>query len=152
MISDTAKQRILKLCDYLEKLPPSAARHFDMVEWFGHKKKHKHLRDGETVEQRHLSSCGTTACALGWASTMPYFRKLGLSMVYDSSVNGGAVVRFGAMQSAHGGVFDVIREAFDLQGDEAQVFFRDLPADTPQQWAINARTWIRQQQRLEDDC
>jgi len=31
-------------------------------------------------------SCGTTACALGWATTDPYFRRLGLRLTRDFEV------------------------------------------------------------------
>jgi hypothetical protein len=31
----------------------------------------------------HMNVCGTTACALGWAGSIPEFRKRGLKLVWD---------------------------------------------------------------------
>jgi hypothetical protein len=53
----TSAHRLLKLADFLDKLP---RRKFD-YRLYGEKTK-----------------CGTVACALGWATQMPEFRRLGL--------------------------------------------------------------------------
>ncbi len=58
--------RLLLLADFLDKLPPER---FNYAAWVGH--------DWKEMEDL---SCGTTACALGWAATMPEFRKLGLRL------------------------------------------------------------------------
>lgn len=154
-VTVVAKKRILKLCEYLESLPPAAEKHFDMVNWLGHKEgrkgKHKHFDNDELIEQKHLvAACGTTACALGWATTSPYFRKLGLSMrtLIDADGDLDVVMQFGELTGNGPGVFDVAKEAFELSGREAEMLFRDLPASTPKQWAQNARQWIKQQERL----
>ncbi len=58
--------RLLLLADFLETVPPER---FDMARWTG-------------VDWAGKSdlSCGTAACAMGWATTIPQFRKLGLKL------------------------------------------------------------------------
>jgi hypothetical protein len=60
------KRRLLKLADFLDKLP---RKRFDYSYWVGN--------DWQGKENL---SCGTTACALGWSTTIPSFRKLGLRL------------------------------------------------------------------------
>lgn len=62
-------QRLIKLAVFLEKLPP---KRFDYGVWAGNNWKGK-----------PDLSCGTTACALGWATTIPEFKKLGLRLRRD---------------------------------------------------------------------
>jgi len=61
-------RRLLKLAAFLEKLPP---KRFDYGSYVG--------RDWKGMPDL---SCGTTACAIGWATTMPEFRKYGLCLLY----------------------------------------------------------------------
>lgn len=74
------KRRLLKLANFLEKLPPER---FGFATWVGY-----------NWEGKANLSCGTTACALGWASTIPSFRKLGLRLfkINEYTVAGGGVV------------------------------------------------------------
>jgi hypothetical protein len=76
-----SNKRLLKLADFLEKLKPAR---FDYGEWVG-----KTWQGGLDL------SCGTTACALGWAAAMPEFRRLGLRLIaYDPEhPEGGGTVR-----------------------------------------------------------
>lgn len=60
----TGNQRLLKLAKLLESVPRSK---FDYTQW------------GLQWDGRK-NSCGTKGCALGWACTVPSFRKLGLKM------------------------------------------------------------------------
>lgn len=64
-------RRLLKLADLLEKLPQER---FDMKYWVGNGWKGK-----------PDLSCGTTACALGWATTVPSLRKAGLKLATTPS-------------------------------------------------------------------
>jgi hypothetical protein len=63
-------RRLLKLADFLQKLPRNK---FDYSNWVG---------EGATEK-----SCETTGCALGWAASMPEFRKLGLQLIDDGGFN-----------------------------------------------------------------
>lgn len=59
--------RLLKLCtERLDTLPPGRYNH---SHWVG----------GDWGGKTNLS-CGTTACAMGWATTIPSFRRLGLKL------------------------------------------------------------------------
>jgi len=60
------KKRLLKLADVLRKLPEAK---FDYGSWVGNNWKGK-----------SDLSCGTTACALGWATTIPSLRRAGLRL------------------------------------------------------------------------
>lgn len=59
-------RRLEKLCDLLENLP---RKRFDYSHWVG-----------EDWQGKPDLSCGTTACALGWATTIPSLRRLGLRL------------------------------------------------------------------------
>mgnify|MGYP003354018997 CR=1 FL=1 len=39
--------------------------------------------ENDPYRKPDLNVCGTTACALGWAASMPEFRKRGLKLVWD---------------------------------------------------------------------
>jgi len=64
-------KRLLKLADFLEKLP---RKRFDYGNWIG-----------DDWKGKADLSCGTTACALGWACAMPAFRRLGAGFCNDQS-------------------------------------------------------------------
>lgn len=59
-------RRLVKLAAFLEKLPRNR---FDYSRFIG-----ADWEGGQNLE------CGTTACALGWAATMPEFRRLGVRL------------------------------------------------------------------------
>lgn len=62
----TGNARLLRLADFLDALPPER---FNYNTWVG-----PNWKGAQDL------SCGTTACALGWAATMPEFRELGLRL------------------------------------------------------------------------
>src|SRR5215472_17893577 len=64
---ETGLRRLEKLADFLEKLPSGRF-------YYGH------WIDTEKWEGAADLSCGTTACALGWGTAIPSFRKAGLRM------------------------------------------------------------------------
>lgn len=65
---DLGMERLGALADYIEKqVDPSR---FNFARWCG--------RDWQGAPDL---SCGTNACAIGWATTMPMFRELGLELV-----------------------------------------------------------------------
>jgi hypothetical protein len=66
---EESNRRLLLLADFLEKLPPER---FNYGEWVG-----------KDWGGKQDLSCGTTACALGWACTMPEFQALGLKFRSD---------------------------------------------------------------------
>lgn len=65
-------KRLLKLADRLESVP---RKQFDMATYF-------------TETYGPEPDCGTAACALGWACTMPEFKRLGLGLKLDYESEG----------------------------------------------------------------
>lgn len=63
--------RLLSLATFLEELP---RKRFFYGTWVG-----------PTWKGKSDLSCGTTACALGWATVLPEFRRLGLRLDRDDS-------------------------------------------------------------------
>lgn len=62
----TFAKRLLKLASFLDKLP---RKRFNFTHWAG-----------LDWQGKPDLSCGTTACAFGWSTTIPAFRRLGLRM------------------------------------------------------------------------
>ncbi len=106
--------RLLRLADFLDVLP---AKRFDFGSWVG-------TSWGDTQDL----SCGTTACALGWAATMPEFRALGLRLARawceDPCVAVGAVLDTDDAASIS---LNAAREVFGLTHDQANLLF--IPGD-----------------------
>lgn len=118
------KRRLLKLCDYMESLPRNANKHFHMGSFSSHSGDHDHWELPASPQPKDLMTCGTTACALGWATTMPTFRRLGL--------------HFNAMGSVEGD-----ENVFELSYEEWDVLFEGHNEDrTPGAWAKRVRKWI----------
>lgn len=131
-------ERLTKLIEFMESLPPEADGHFNMRSWIGHsdaKDHYPHLSDGDVVTMDKLLTCGTTACALGWATAMPYFRELGLRA--EISCGGSSVDMFfngDIIGSDHTG------ELFDLREEQSCALFGANNKDaTPKAWAARAR-------------
>lgn len=59
-------KRLLKLAEFLERLP---RKRFNYATWVG-----------DDWEGKPNLSCGTAACALGWATTIPSLRRAGLRL------------------------------------------------------------------------
>lgn len=79
-LSKTNFKRLWRLVAHMQKLPASANKHFAMQHYVNHTgdgHEHKVPRKPKVAD---LHSCGTTACALGWAMTVPSLRKAGLRM------------------------------------------------------------------------
>jgi hypothetical protein len=105
------KQRLLALAELLETLP---RKRFDYGHWAGDEWK------GEAD-----LSCGTSACALGWATTMPSLRKLGLRLVKDSS--GWIAVKLLSKNGTYMNDTEAAHEVFGVSEKEFQYLF--IPSD-----------------------
>lgn len=77
-------QRLAQLADFLDNLPDDR---FYYGTWAG-----SNWSGTEDL------SCGSTACALGWATTIPEFRELGLRMIKAGSA--ATIMLEGDMDSA----------------------------------------------------
>lgn len=106
------RERLLKLADFLETLPPSR---FNFSSWFGN-----------GADGRPDISCNSTACALGWATAIPEFRALGLhGRLVDQ---GFAAICMGDPEDAVANDFwgvtcDATGKLFDLSEAETELLF-----------------------------
>lgn len=101
----TSKRRLMALAKLLRGLP---RRRFYYARWVG-----------LNWEGKANLSCGTSACALGWATTMPALRREGLRLVRTTrgGPNGGRVV-LGHKEGIYAGA-----RAFGISTREATFLF-----------------------------
>lgn len=102
------RERLQRAADTLRALRPVIAKnhklHFDLGLWFsGNPKK---------------ISCGTTACAMGWLSTDPWFKRRGLSL---DNYHTPAYSHMGKNYIG----FDAARTFFDIAPWNAAQIFED---------------------------
>jgi hypothetical protein len=119
------KRRLYTLIHFMEKLPRKYARRFDMNSWSD-----SDPPDGDLT----APGCATTACAMGWATAVPSFKKLGLRLEHGLPHIGGIT-----------GGYTAARKLFDLNDEEANHLFDSPTASdlTPKQWAKKARAFIK---------
>lgn len=137
-LSKLAVRRLTKLADYMESLPRSAAEHFHMEWYAGHDavEFHSHFISGQELTTTDLNRCGTTACAAGWATTIPSFRRAGLRLVWGGHYG---EVFLGELDSAI-----ALETFFHIGHDEAyELFGADTLDKTPWAWAARCRKFIR---------
>lgn len=135
-------KHLLKLAEFLETVPRNRFK-FDAITW-----KWKGKQD---------LSCGAKACAMGWAATMPYFRKMGLRL--EKFVTGeNELVGEVVVDKAHAG--DYLESAcylFDISYGEANFLFTPSPWDssrlpgtaTPKQVAKSIRDFVARKLKEE---
>ncbi len=106
-----SRRRLLVLADFLDALPP---RRFDYSSWVG-------------MDWKGLPdlSCGTTACALGWATAIPEFQALGLRLVKTDLSHSFSRVMLGDYNTNSSAAAIV----FGITSDEADYLF--LPGELP---------------------
>jgi len=123
-------QRLRRLIEFMRGLPPEAAEHFDMRAYYR----------SPSGGDEGLDARGTTACALGWATTVPEFHACGLAL------RGHSPVMFEGYTD-----FEAARKFFGIDGITAdRLFGPDMPATTPAEWADYAELWLlRFPQRAE---
>lgn len=92
------KKRLLKLADFLETIKPKV---FNMDSWYNE------------------SPCGTTACAFGWACSIPSFKRAGLKMRKLS--NGFTVYADVVFNDEYN--LNAASSFFDITVDEAEFLF-----------------------------
>lgn len=120
--------RLLRLADYLETVPRDR---FDMNRWVG-----------DSWGGKQDLSCGTKACAMGHAATMPFFRKLGLKLSRFGVGTGVPAIR---------GVYGLSAavEIFGIEWAEADYLFGGISLtgshdhSTPKQVARRIRQFVK---------
>lgn len=131
-LSKLAVRRLTKLADYMDALPKEAKNHFDMANWLGHEGDHNH-GFGKFIAQEDPMTCGTTACALGFAATVPSFRKAGLRVAIGSGFN----------ENVTNKNFRSAQKFFDCSENAAHhLFGYSMFIQTPKQWAKHCRKFI----------
>lgn len=100
------RNRLRRLAKFLLALAP---HRFDFGIWV----------DSKTWKGLPDLSCGTTACALGWAAAMPEFRALGVKLMPRLDVADSPFVIDGVAAN----YTEVALELFGLTGDEAEYIF-----------------------------
>lgn len=146
MLSKTAVRRLTILARFMKSLPASTARKFDMGTWFEHStddhQPHVHgLKRGTFVQRAHMNKCGTVACALGWAATVPSFARAGLKLKVDyigpdGHISGG--VEFGKARGT-----EAAENFFEIDAYQAEYLFALVPANTPKQWAKACERFVK---------
>lgn len=127
------KARWLKLADLLDTVDPE---HFDMEEiaYSGFERPKKDW------------SCGTAACALGYAATIPSFKKAGLKLCYEFDVYGytnNYWVELGHDDDMRSIVNEFFGEYYDgFNADTEWLFHPNSGHKTPKQVAANIRKFV----------
>lgn len=70
---------------------------------------------------RTFMTCGTTACACGWAGVDPWFRRRGFKTEKDNLPDGGSIT-YNVFYREFGGM-DAVREFFDLDIADSHFLF-----------------------------
>lgn len=129
------EKRLLKLAAVLKTVP---SKHFDMMAcWVA----------GEDIESAQSfgakglgtpKTCGTTACAMGWACTVPEFKRAGLKMQ-------GFEPHF---KNACG--FTAAEKFFDIsENDAAFLFGAENEGITPKQEAARIIKFVETRKKIE---
>jgi hypothetical protein len=126
--SKISDQRLLLLAAKLRTVP---RKRFDMGTFNGY---------GLFKED----ACGTVACAAGWATTIPAFRKVGLR--FGGAPDCALIVFRG--HERNGGTYVALSAFFEIALDETFVLFSpDEGHETPKQVARNIERFVHQRQQ-----
>ena len=107
-------QRLQTLAAFLRTVPQE---HFDLHSWRSSEGYEYASDDDLTTLQ-----CGTTACAVGWACSLPEFQAQGLAWGTDSlSYTGYPVYKFSEGGDAEG--WEAVEEFFDISYSTAEHLF-----------------------------
>jgi hypothetical protein len=129
-------RRLLLLADFLEKLP---RKRFNYNTWVG-----------DSWEGAKDLSCGTTACALGWAATIPILRRAGLELRQSRAGNGYVALRGKRVSEHNDPSFLAAMHVFDICEDDVHYLFtpygsRLLPTVGPKAVAKHIRRYVAYQ-------
>lgn len=148
-------ERLLRLADFLDTLP---SYRFKFDQWVGF--------DWKGAPDL---SCGTTACALGWATTIPEFRELGLILVRENNGDSYPALKdsqsLRLMQEGYGSEWQCIATAaehiFGITAADTRRLFMPVyetregrvgrlgPEASPKQVAEHIRKFVREKQAVE---
>lgn len=137
-LSRTAKTRLTKLIEFMEKLPPAADQHFHMDAYVAHGGDHTH-KVPRIPTQKDLLTCGTTACAAGWAASVPSFQKAGFRLGITRDWGSPRIVpRFRRFRDG-----TALCKFFAITNWQMfELFSAGLRVKTPKEWADRARKHV----------
>lgn len=111
---------LLTLAKFLRNLPPSR---FDIQRWRcrGAGENSKFVEDADLE-----TDCGTRACAIGWACTIPEFKELGLDFKpWTDGLDDGESAMFGEPHFNHSFGFEASALFFGISFGDAIELFSD---------------------------
>lgn len=141
MISKTGFKRLYRLCDYMASLPRSAVKHFNMQHFYEHQGEGHDHQLPVAPKVGDLHACGTTACALGWAMTVPSFRRAGLRIEESERFFEGESADYFVCGSEE--VFGLDEDSYEWE----QLFGGDNTDKSPKAWAKRVRRLLREWQK-----
>jgi hypothetical protein len=103
------RNRLLRLAEFLEDLPEER---FDFSVW---------VEDG-VIDPPKIEECGTKACAIGWACTMPEFKRLGARLGVITRYDGTQAL-IPKLRADATDAYDVCEELFGLELSETEELF-----------------------------
>ena len=138
VVSDEAKAMLLELADLLDSLPPGR---FDYSHWVS-----------SNWEGAEDLSCGTTACAAGWATTLPSFRAKGLQLYRFTRGTVAEVRQVDDDGFEHARAFEALANVLDIGLVDAYELFSPgetcsklgLTSPAAEAEAIEVADWIRE--------
>jgi len=147
MLSRKAKTRLPKLIKFMKTVNRRFRPHFDMGTWFEHYgsvdfSTEHNISPGQVLKLENLHTCGTTACALGYAAVCPALQSTGLRLVADQD---GANIRMHESQYGENPV-RMAERVFGLDHDQAQRLFT-CAVNTPAEWARYAERFMHEETR-----
>lgn len=160
-LTPVAVKRLSALCDFFEKMPKKLYDKFDMSHFFLHRSRgHDHkVIDSGVIDPKVMHVCGTSACALGWAASIPAFQKAGLKMEISVSRETGynekgkevvvAVHATDAHFTVSGSLMGPVEAAtrfFEIPEEMVNEIFGSGPdggVDEPKEWAKGVRYIIQ---------
>lgn len=140
-LSKLAVRRLTTLANFMDRLPKKANKHFHMRQFFTHHgaDNHPEIPKRGKVPTKALTLCGTTACAAGWATAIPAFRRQGLRLVIDK--HGHTGVHFGRIGISN---WESIIKFFYVTYEDCDYLFgMSVDASTPKKWARHCRRFIK---------
>lgn len=135
-------KRITKLIEFMAALPKSAEKHFNMSAWIKHDATDHSHAFGKDINPKDIKNCGTTACALGWATAIPSFRRAGLR-VYRPTTWADIDTNIRNYKTAESFFGLTEQQSYDLFGHQASPLRK---ARTPKGWAKGASKLLKKWQ------
>lgn len=115
--------RLEKLAEFLQTI---SRKQFNMENWYIRK-----------------PDCGTVACAAGWATHIPSFRRAGFKLLREKYLlKGDEYTHFSPVYKNNGGM-DAVQTFFNLNDDDAWHLFGDDTKRTPKQEAKVLRQYVK---------